>query len=73
MSELLDLLAHPGIGHVQVGGGIRERLDLLYGRAATLELEANEPRGFRARILMPVLPPVRSPLFAASDPGVHPT
>ena len=52
---------------------IRERLDLLYGTHATLELEQNQPRGFRARILMPVLPPVRSPLFAASDPGVHPT
>ena len=33
---------------------IRERLALLYGDAATLELAENEPRGFSARILLPV-------------------
>jgi len=32
---------------------IRERLALLYGEQAVLELEENVPRGFRARILMP--------------------
>ena len=32
---------------------IRERLQLLYGDDATLELCENEPRGFRARILLP--------------------
>ena len=51
---------------------IRERLDLLYGGRATLELEENEPRGFRARILLPAVPPVRSAAFAAFDPGFHP-
>ena len=50
---------------------IRERLDLLYGRAATLELEANEPRGFRARIVLPVVAPARHAASAASDPGGH--
>ncbi len=52
---------------------IRERLELLYGDHASLDLEENEPRGFRARILMPVHPPARTAVFAASDPGVHPT
>jgi signal transduction histidine kinase len=33
---------------------IRERLALLYGDAATLELAENEPHGFSARILLPV-------------------
>ncbi len=48
---------------------VRERLELLYGRAATLELEANEPRGFRARIVMPVVAPARYAAAAAPDPG----
>ncbi len=52
---------------------IRERLELLYGNHASLDLEENEPRGFRARILMPVQTPVRSAVSAASDPGVHST
>ncbi|MEO6565268.1 MAG: histidine kinase [Casimicrobiaceae bacterium] len=52
---------------------IRERLELLYGRQASLDLEENVPRGVRARILMPVLPPARATVFAPSDPGVHPT
>jgi len=32
---------------------IRERLALLYGDNASLALEENEPRGFRARIILP--------------------
>jgi sensor histidine kinase YesM len=32
---------------------IRERLALLYGERAALELEENAPRGFRARIVLP--------------------
>lgn len=32
---------------------IRERLQLLYGERAALELEENEPRGFRARVRLP--------------------
>ncbi len=32
---------------------IRERLALLYGERAVLELEENAPRGFRARIVLP--------------------
>jgi sensor histidine kinase YesM len=32
---------------------IRERLALLYGERASLELEENAPRGFRARIVLP--------------------
>ena len=31
----------------------RERLALLYGERASLELEENAPRGFRARIVLP--------------------
>ena len=61
-------LSDSGIGLAN----IRERLDLLYGGRATLELEENEPRGFRARILLPAVPPVRSAAFAAFDPGFHP-
>jgi LytS/YehU family sensor histidine kinase len=38
---------------------IRERLALLYGDAAALELEQNEPCGFRARILLPTERPSR--------------
>jgi len=50
---------------------IRERLQLLYGTAATLELEANEPRGFRARIVLPVVAPARRAAVAALVPGGH--
>lgn len=39
---------------------IRERLQLLYGERASLELEANEPCGFRARILLPAERPAAS-------------
>jgi LytS/YehU family sensor histidine kinase len=35
---------------------IRERLDLLFGQGACLELEENEPRGFIARIVLPASP-----------------
>jgi signal transduction histidine kinase len=35
---------------------IRERLTLLYGERASLELEENEPRGFRARLTLPAPP-----------------
>ncbi|MEP7328432.1 MAG: ATP-binding protein, partial [Betaproteobacteria bacterium] len=52
---------------------IRERLELLYGSAATLELEENEPRGFRARILLPATSPVRRAAHAAIDRGTHTT
>ena len=48
------LAAHPGAGGGIGLANIRERLALLYGGRATLELEENEPRGFRARILLPL-------------------
>jgi sensor histidine kinase YesM len=38
---------------------VRERLALLFGTGATLELEANEPRGFIARIRLPVATPTQ--------------
>jgi LytS/YehU family sensor histidine kinase len=47
----LDETPAPGTG---IGlANIRERLALLYGPRATLELEENAPRGFRARIALP--------------------
>ena len=47
----IDEAPAPGAG---IGlANIRERLALLYGDAATLELAENEPRGFSARILLP--------------------
>ena len=49
----LDAGSEPGQG---IGlANIRERLELLFGEAAKLELEGNEPRGFVARIRLPVL------------------
>jgi sensor histidine kinase YesM len=36
---------------------IRERLDLLFGGAATLELAANQPSGFVAEIVLPLAMP----------------
>ena len=46
----LDAAPSPGQG---IGlANIRERLALLYGERATLELEENEPRGFVARIVL---------------------
>jgi sensor histidine kinase YesM len=50
---------------------IRERLDLLYGSRAVLELEANEPRGCRARIVLPLVAPARFAAVAAPDQGGH--
>jgi sensor histidine kinase YesM len=47
----IDETPVPGTG---IGlSNIRERLALLYGEHATLELCENEPRGFRARIALP--------------------
>ena len=47
---LVDVPVHgTGIGLANV----RERLSLLYGERATLELGENAPRGFRARIAFP--------------------
>ncbi len=51
---LTDVPSASGIGLAN----IRERLALLYGDAATLELSENEPRGFMARILLPARWPV---------------
>ena len=56
-----------GIETVSAGGtgiglaNIRERLALLYGDDALLELEENEPRGFVARIHFPAAIPTRAP------------
>ena len=50
---LTGLPSTSGIGLANV----RERLALLYGDAAALELEENEPCGFRARILIPLTRP----------------
>jgi LytS/YehU family sensor histidine kinase len=48
----LDGGSPPGQG---IGlANVRERLGLLYGDEATLELQGNEPRGFIARIRIPV-------------------
>jgi signal transduction histidine kinase len=62
-----DKPSDSGIGLIN----IRERLDLLFGGRAVLELEANEPRGCRARIVLPVVAPARFAAVAAPDPGVH--
>ena len=48
-----------GLGHGAPGQGIglanvRQRLGLLYGERASLELEENAPRGFIARLALPV-------------------
>jgi len=57
--ELLVADTGAGIDETPVPGtgiglvNIRERLALLYGDRATLELGENEPRGFRARIALP--------------------
>jgi sensor histidine kinase YesM len=51
----LGCSASPGQG---IGlANIRERLALLYGPAASLDLESNEPCGFVARITLPVTSP----------------
>ena len=51
-----------GLDEAPAAGGIglaniRERLELLYGDEAALDLAENDPRGFRARILLPAAPP----------------
>ena len=51
-----------GLGAAAPGGGIglaniRERLRLVYGDRAELDLAENEPRGFRARITLPAARP----------------
>ena len=61
-----------GLGSTTPGQGIglsniRERLALLYGDRASLELEENAPRGFRARLLLPVASPVSQPSAATAD------
>ncbi|MFO1284083.1 MAG: histidine kinase [Burkholderiales bacterium] len=48
---------------------IRERLALLYGPRARLELGANEPRGFVARIFLPREPGVGGMIGAPPAPG----
>ena len=57
-----------GLGASAPGSGIglanvRERLRLVYGDRAVLDLEENEPRGFRARITLPAarVPPTNDP------------
>jgi sensor histidine kinase YesM len=62
-----------GLGASVPGSGIglanvRERLRLVYGDRAVLDLEENEPRGFRARITLPAarVPPTNDP-----DPPVE--
>ena len=60
-----------GLGSAAPGQGIglaniRERLALLYGDRAALELEENAPRGFRARLLLPMSSP------AAEAPSLAP-
>jgi LytS/YehU family sensor histidine kinase len=66
------LAAHPGTGGGIGLANIRERLALLFGDDATLELEENAPRGFRARILLPLArhAPLRShpPSFTEARP-----
>ena len=50
----------PGVTGIGLAN-IRERLALQYGERATLETDANNPRGFVARIVLPLDPmPVRA-------------
>ena len=49
LGKIAGIEPRQGIGLANV----RERLVLLHGSEATLELEANEPRGFVARIMLP--------------------
>ncbi len=62
-----------GLGSGAPGQGIglaniRERLALLHGAAASLELEENVPRGFVARLKLPLEPPV-APAMARDATG----
>jgi sensor histidine kinase YesM len=55
--SVVDTGAGLGAGAPGQGIGlanIRERLELLYGARAGLELEENTPRGFVARVLLPI-------------------
>jgi signal transduction histidine kinase len=61
--QLVVEVADTGAGLAQDAPGqgiglanVRERLKLLYGEAASLELEENEPRGFIARVRLPFEP-----------------
>ncbi|MBK9114576.1 MAG: histidine kinase [Betaproteobacteria bacterium] len=63
-----------GLGAAAPGSGIglaniRERLRLIYGERAALELEENDPRGFRARITLPAARP--RPLPDPDSPMEH--
>ena len=61
---LTDTATAGGIGLAN----IRERLELLHGKAARLSLEENEPSGFRASIVLPAVAcPVRSPPLSVRD------
>ena len=61
-NRLIVSVADTGIGLGDAPGqgiglsNIRERLALLFRRRAYLALEANEPRGFIARIVLPDVP-----------------
>jgi sensor histidine kinase YesM len=47
---------------------IRERLALQYGPRAVLETEANDPRGFVARLVLPLDPvPVRASIASLTE------
>ena len=67
------LAAHTGTGGGIGLANIRERLALLFGDAATLELEENEPRGFRARILLPLARHAPRPSHPPSPSEARPT
>jgi sensor histidine kinase YesM len=62
-----------GDGGAQGDGGIglaniRERLALLFGERATLATEANAPRGFTARLVLPLEPvPARATVASFSE------
>ena len=62
-----------GLSDSATAGGIglaniRDRLELLHGKAARLSLEENEPTGFRASIVLPAVAcPVPSPPLSVRD------
>jgi signal transduction histidine kinase len=62
-----------GLADAPLAGGIglaniRERLDLLYGAEAELDLAENVPRGFRAQIRLPASPPAERARTARDRP-----
>jgi signal transduction histidine kinase len=73
--ELVVADTGAGLGSGTPGQGIglaniRERIALLYGDRATLELEENVPRGFVARLIVPVeTRPFDTVCMPASRPG----